>query len=219
MTTIEIPQRLFTLMIRATEIMWDKLLEEAREKTSTDKQREKYWSEEEYMETFYELDFGNFTFALDYDIDQDHECVIKHGEPILLKEEDICDCDKDPSYTIRVSYNKKGLFYKRINEITLETAVRIVTHIKALYQICRCGDEATKDGWCDNCYIHRYTRTEEEGGDCSICYENEGRWVRLECKHEFHLHCYHKIDFDVKEGRRCPLCRKVSKTNVDCYDC
>lgn len=220
MTTIEISRRLFTLMNRATEIYWDKLLQEAKEKTSTDEAREKHNDKEEYMKTFYELTIGKFKFKLDYSFQYNHVCYKE--DVLLLAEKEDCDCDKDVGYIIGLDYEGRNLFYKRINETTLENALKIVGYIKASYQICQCGNAATKEGWCNTCYIRRHTRTEAEGGDCSVCYENEGRWVRLECKHELHLHCHDKIEPDVSHGcgRKCPLCRRVSaRPNIDCYDC
>jgi hypothetical protein len=225
MTTIDIPKRLFTLMIRATEIKWEQLLEEAKKQNSTDEGRKEYMDKDFYDDTFYTLTFGDFEFTLDYDIISTHDdtCFDDEGnsnqdERLLLS--DTCNCDKDESYSIGLRYKDKGLFYKVINETSLEAALKIVGGIKATYEICMCGETASKDGWCVGCYIHRYTRTEEEGGVCSCCYENEGRWVRLECKHEIHLSCFHKIEFDVKKGRKCPLCRHQSnKYKVDCYDC
>lgn len=77
------------------------------------------------------------------------------------------------------------------------------------YDFCSCPDGyiVFKDGVCDYCYIHQYTRTEEEGGCCAICYENGGRWVEFDkCKHQFHSVCVAKL-----EKKICPLCRGGGK--------
>lgn len=62
-----------------------------------------------------------------------------------------------------------------------------------IYSFCPCGEVQIKDGRCKNCYIHEYTRTEEEGGNCAICLENGGRWIKLSCNHIFHMKCFHKF--------------------------
>lgn len=86
------------------------------------------------------------------------------------------------------------------------------------YMFCKCGQLVVEENQCSECYIHSYTRTEEEGGDCPICYENEARWCELKCKHRFHMACMLKVK--LQNGyRKCPLCRTMSDTfNLDTFD-
>jgi hypothetical protein len=82
------------------------------------------------------------------------------------------------------------------------------------YQVCKCGNVGKflqYDGMCKTCLIWSYKRTEEEGGDCSICYENDGRWIELKiCKHQFHYGCIKK-----NNNNKCPLCRREYITDCD----
>ena len=85
---------------------------------------------------------------------------------------------------------------------------------------CHCGRRATMNGACDECYIHSYVRSEEEGGDCCVCHENDGRWVKLDCGHILHNHCFFEIKVEAEQKRKCPLCRHQSRwpLRYDCYD-
>lgn len=83
--------------------------------------------------------------------------------------------------------------------------------VDKIYYFCKCGEMAVEEDLCGTCYIHSYTRPEEEGGDCSICLENGGRWSQLECKHNFHMVCIRKVGV-VGEFTKCPLCRHKSKS-------
>jgi len=84
----------------------------------------------------------------------------------------------------------------------------LCSEIPSIFNICNCGsvtDVNTK--MCNECYINSYTRTEEEGGRCSICYENEGVWCKTKCPikpHFFHKHC---LDKARETNENCPLCR------------
>jgi len=84
------------------------------------------------------------------------------------------------------------------------------------YDFCCCGSVVFKEKMCKRCYPHDYTRTEEQGGVCSICYENGGRWCEFsECKHQFHWGCLCKTH---EHPKKCPLCRGVSETHLDPFD-
>jgi hypothetical protein len=78
------------------------------------------------------------------------------------------------------------------------------------WKICLCGAEkAIRGDFCRRCYLHSYKRTEEEGGDCCVCHENNGRWTKLECGHILHSYCWDKV-LECGGRRNCPLCRKES---------
>lgn len=86
------------------------------------------------------------------------------------------------------------------------------------YNICDCGrlcaeicqeppsSNPEQYDKCQDCYIYSYTRTEEEGGDCCVCMQNGGRWVKLGCNHILHKVCWNKI-IKYKCKDKCPMCR------------
>jgi hypothetical protein len=145
---------------------------------------------------------------------------------------------------ISLSYHKKNekktnLYSTRIylECITPDMFRNIIKALPPAYHLCSCEQkvcdstdpESPKSKWCATCFVYRYTRTEEQGGDCCICYENEGRWTRFSCGHEIHHHCYMKLSIDPEKIRiseyatsackRCPLCRDPIKKGItDCYD-
>jgi hypothetical protein len=95
------------------------------------------------------------------------------------------------------------------------SALAWVVGLPKEWKICLCGGEkAIRGDFCRTCYLHSYKRTEEEGGDCCVCHENNGRWVKLECGHILHSYCWGKV-----VGKNCPLCRKASHSqSLDPYD-
>ena len=101
-----------------------------------------------------------------------------------------------------------------------------IDKLPSTFEVCRCAKMvARKDGWCNDCYIYRYTRSEEEGGDCCVCMENEGKWIKLSCNHVIHEQCYNKIRYigttssDPPTPLLCPLCRQpIITTTPHPYD-
>jgi hypothetical protein len=97
-----------------------------------------------------------------------------------------------------------------------ETIKKIQALSGKTYEFCICNGIVFKDKLCKNCYPHAYTRSEEEGGDCSICYENSGRWCQfVECKHQFHYGCIIK---SAGHPKKCPLCRNAGDYKLDPFD-
>lgn len=143
--------------------------------------------------------------------------------------DDQCDCadcvsNRNREFTLSIRYrsNKEVCLRHydfRIEDTTMSMVPKILQWIDELpstYELCRCkGTLALRDGWCHACYLYRYTRTEEEGGDCCVCLENEGRWIKLSCNHIIHGSCYTSIN-----DRKCPLCRQLvgSSYSFDPYD-
>ena len=84
------------------------------------------------------------------------------------------------------------------------------------YRFCKCGDLCLKANGktydtCDNCFINSYKRTDEEGGDCCVCLQNDGCWTKLKCNHILHIHCWNKI---CRNRSECPLCRQFCGTGT-----
>ena len=126
-----------------------------------------------------------------------------------------CDCCMDREFTVSIFYCPSAAasngrkfplaeynFYSNFKRENVSAV--IMERLCDAYRLCHCGhDLESEDGWCSMCYIHRHERSDEEGGVCCICHENEGRWVKLGCGHVMHRHCQQKL---VKAC--CPMCRE-----------
>ena len=155
----------------------------------------------------------------------DEEGTCQYQNPIDEKDGscDRCGVQYGITFTMYIIYKfspYRSLGIERINFTKDTTIDEMHEKFQKLsgktYEICPCYKSLTyKDGFCKECYIRVYTRTEEEGGDCSICMQNEGRWIQLnECKHIFHSWCINKLI-----DKKCPLCRNNNiKCTYDPYD-
>lgn len=138
-----------------------------------------------------------------------------------VQDGDECNCEYGILFTVYVQLwgdrdvdNITLYVYSIIINDESEALVKVSEFIRSLegkiVQRCSlCSKNASyKDGLCDECYIHQYERTEDEGGECCICRENGGRWVKLiACGHIIHLHCCKKIEANADKKKCCPLCR------------
>ena len=97
-----------------------------------------------------------------------------------------------------------GIGDEEKSKITKHFAHLLAESIPDSIILCVCGDKAVKKNKCRGCYLDSYTRTEEEGGACSICFENKGIWFKTHCGHIFHQQCLIRA---LKGKNQCPLCR------------
>lgn len=95
-----------------------------------------------------------------------------------------------------------------------------LTKLIKKYEICICENYFTiKDGFCRCCY----PLATDNGDKCAICMDNSvARWMKTDCGHIFHYHCWNKIEKVNKqqadEYRKCPLCRThIKSSNYDDY--
>lgn len=170
---------------------------------------------------------------LNYNIGM-HENDCPKGDGELMSYGEKCDaCHHDElEFIISIMYfndmqwkclEEKSISAEHVTKDKLFAWLNWVEETKNVWKFCYCGKKATMNEVCDACYIHSYYRTEEEGGDCCICHENNGRWIKQECGHILHTYCWWKIKTESNYGRKCPLCRYVSKYDSklqieDCYD-
>lgn len=133
-----------------------------------------------------------------------------------------CRCDHSNAYLhVSVGHMVDGISYHvflthhnyDVKDITADTLYRWVEALQEEWKLCQCNSVATIRGKCKTCYMHGYVRTEEQGGDCCVCHENDGRWIRYQCGHEVHVHCHRKITTG-----KCPLCRAETTSSTSRYD-
>lgn len=218
-------KRGLTVFKRFVEMNFDRVLKEAK----------KGVAKNDCNETPYSIRISNWIVKLDYYLGyHDDECE-EQEERILFDEK--CECYyRKVQMEIEVSYEyniiKNALLIDSLlldaDVATMENMYEFLDKIQEKeWTMCPCKTVAKKDGLCKECYIHSYERTEEEGGNCAICYENNGRWTKLECGHIFHRHCIRDMDTVPNKVStiKCPLCRRecvLGWTNAkvvdDCYD-
>lgn len=157
----------------------------------------------------------------------EHDCP-HEGEDLAYGE--TCDECNPETHTLRFILTYKKTCIAHVNyglEVPQKTLAAWIRSLENEWKLCRCGQPlrmfpSPNEALCSPCYIHSYTRTEEQGGDCCVCHENEGRWIRFKCAHEIHLHCYRRMTDNARENMKCPLCREpitpVSTHVVDPYD-
>ena len=156
-----------------------------------------------------------------------------HADDCPNEEDDLsygskCDvCDSTPHSLTITLYHKRKPIACEIMEVSTITFENVSTWIQALptaWELCRCqtvlrDSPSPKHGTCKQCYIRGYIRSEEEGGNCCICQENDDRWVKFKCGHAIHWHCYLLMTDHGMKNMRCPLCREAISGNVvDPYD-
>jgi hypothetical protein len=220
METISLSKRGYTVLKRWVEVKFDFNLERAKEAQD---------------DSDGEIDthrFGkNWKIELDFTLPH-HQYGCDDSERQLVYG-DTCDkCRYDKmDFIVSLLYTDSGKHHwypmerksfpiDTVSKEMILTWLDWVEENKNKWAFCRCGCLATMNGVCDICYIHRYVRSEEEGGDCCVCHENDGRWIKQQCGHILHKHCFIKIKAEGSK-RKCPLCRASSDfatAHEDCYD-
>lgn len=219
METISLSKRGYTVFKRWVETKYEKALQTAKEAT----------------EDVYDGHGEIFQYNKNWRLELNYCCAYHEdgcpNEGEYVEGEECGYCDPNPlMFCVELNYRGNSTDWKCFEQMSwIAKTIKIEMILSWLDSLeekknkwlqCRCGHLATMNGACDKCYIHSYVRTEEEGGDCCVCAENDGRWVKLECGHILHNHCFFKIIQEADERRKCPLCRQLSKfpTSYDCYN-
>jgi hypothetical protein len=220
METVSLSTRGYTVLKRWIEAKFDSTIERAKEAT------------DDVLSEINLIFNRKWKIELAYSLPY-HEDGCENENEERLHYGDTCDkCEIDEMvFVINLRYNHEGSFgysstlleHKRFSfdHVEKEMLLRWLGGVekKNKWTFCRCGQLATMNEACESCYIHSYVRSEEEGGDCCICHENDGRWVKLQCGHILHRHCFLKIGRG--DLQKCPLCRQQSSlihSKQDCYD-
>jgi hypothetical protein len=217
-------KRGLTVFKRYVEMTFDEVLNKAKK------------AKKPLYNTPYSISISKWTIKLDYYMGfHDDECDKGVDADILFDEK----CDECDYHKVRMSLVVYYEYHPKKNDMhidsllldadiaTKENMYEFLDKIQEKqWTICPCKSVAKKDGLCRECYIHSYERTEEEGGHCAICYENNGRWMKMECGHIFHSYCVRNLDgIPSSHGwiKKCPLCRKecdiCSDNKLTVYDC
>lgn len=241
--TINVPSRYKEVVKRQLLMHYGKAIDGFKKQIDTTKKWQ-HMARRVQNENVYLLgnDISRFSvnFHAEMDIWHDTHCE-KNGEDSdeeeIMTLEDDCECYKGVSVQIELRW--QPIAGERIILLSttisgqedkfsdgkapsLESVMDVVDSWED-FRLCPCG-KVTEDPdrmWCGYCFIYRYTRTEDEGGDCCVCHENEGRWVELPCGHQVHNHCYFSIKREERNGspigdmykdhtRKCPLCRRLT---------
>lgn len=220
MATVSLSKRGYIVFKRWIETKFDSMIKEGVDATDNND------------EDVYLLFNNNWKIELAYFLPchkegcDDEDTQLLHGNT--------CDkcANEEMTFSIYLRYSQDGMFrhsstileYRSLSfdHVSKEMLFRWLDSVetKNKWTICRCGQRATMNEACDSCYIHGYVRSEEEGGDCCVCHENDGRWIKQQCGHVLHIHCFLKIKMEGMQ-RKCPLCRASSEytiAQVDCYD-
>lgn len=213
MTTIPLSPRIRTVFKRFVEVHLQDFIERAKTADLPD-------SDDETEELCCTTHHVNLKVGFGHAQHKDH-CPRHEECDYYLKHGDTCEhCDPDPMYVwmhLKRSHGRGCLLTKwwNIDIINQELVSHWIASWKDELVLCMCGNIATVGGrMCKICYVHGYHRTEEEGGVCCVCHENDGRWIRFKCGHEVHTHCF-------RDMTRCPLCRESvnhTSSKTDPYD-
>jgi hypothetical protein len=130
---------------------------------------------------------------------------------------DNCGCPKvrEITFYINIRYKCINVLQFPMKETTLNKMLKkIKKDFPDSMFICHCGEKAIEElNKCRQCFIHSYIRTEEEGGDCPICFENDWVWIKTKCNHIFHQSCLKKAK---AVNGLCPICRAIIDYHI-CY--
>lgn len=126
--------------------------------------------------------------------------VLQFISVIRQEYNEIYDVDVNDEYIYFEVYNdnkliKKMNVYDKGEWITPEYFKNNFI-LEEYYKYCKCSELIFIDNKCKDCYIWNYINDER----CCVCFETDGCWVQLVCKHAFHPHCVENLD-------KCPLCR------------
>jgi hypothetical protein len=210
MTTVTISPRMKTLMHRFFDIYYEKALAYPKCHALEDEGEVESRKFRIQDQIFIEVSYVAIQPLHEDDCEIDGEDMTD----TRTSEDQTCDCDKNWQFNANIDLKgETGKHYCGVDvfHFTQNTEKSRLfdwlAKIETNFKLCSCGYRVKRDNWCADCFIHRYERTEEEGGDCCICLQNEGVWVKiLPCNHILHLHCRLKIP-----GWNCPLCRQEMK--------
>ena len=148
--------------------------------------------------------------------------------------------EENDTYEISLIYNYKGVETtlkevsdihiikdkEKVNKKSFEKVSKIFIDFIKEFEIkdrkfCFCRQIAIKgENYCEDC-IYMCCELDDKDLVCPICLDEKlklAHWVKTDCNHYFHKHCYYQIkgenDTDKQYKRKCPLCRHISNSNL-----
>jgi len=211
--TVEITERMKTVFKRDIELTFSDFVEAGEKIRHSPRLFEKELTSDN---TFYsKLLYNDVYLVYNHSFTFYHENNDCEIEEEIVEYEHNCSCEKEVEYEIILSkdpndYFSDNKYFKKTytKNSTLDEVLEDFSNMPDIFKVCQCSKLAIKDGWCKTCFTFRSDHPTDE--HCSICYENEGHYVQLDCNHYFHQHCYNTIEVcDFSRKRKCPLCREI----------
>jgi len=220
MTSVNISERFKNIIRKQLEVNKTRLYRESRNHIEDNKIFSYFMVDHPLNRNTYNHNFKSIIFTSIKSHDSDcnlypYCCYDDDGD----NDYDECKCKRknvgDIYFHLHITY-KNQVVYRHsvfIYALNMQNSFDdLCSEIPSIINICNCGSVTdVNEKMCNECYINSYTRTEEEGGRCSICYENEGVWCKTNCpisngskSHMFHKHC---LDKHLEQKNNCPLCR------------
>lgn len=224
MAKIEISERTATLIDRSIFVFWDKFKAEGERIRHNQKCFEQALHHSPHHENYKQMNVLNgltIVYEFDFTYYHDEECG-EYDDGDVIVYTDNCECEKEVNYEIKIRMSDTTIFRRNFSKKnTREEVIESFGEMPSEFTFCQCGKVAEYcnfqdkgENWCENCFIWR--REHPNGGTevCSICHEGEGVYMKTDCGHYFHSHCFSKIEYKRVDGehvKQCPLCRH----NVD----
>jgi len=214
MSKIEISERTATLINRSLIVSWDKFKAEGERIRHNQKCFEQALDSSPQSENYKQMNVLNGLFIVyEFDFNYYHgeECGEYEDCDVIVYTDD-CACEKEVNYIIKIKKSDTTIFQLGFSKKqTREEVVDAFGEMPTEFTLCQCGQVADKAGnWCEDCFVWR--REHPNGGTevCAICHEGEGKYMKTDCGHYFHTHCFHKVEckrVGLEYVKQCPLCR------------
>jgi hypothetical protein len=226
MSTIEITARASTLIERSIFVKWDKFKAEGERIRHNQKCFERAVCSDD-GEFYNQMNVLSATIRYEFNFNSYHDADCDtYQEDDIINYTDDCNCEKEVGYTIKIVKSDKTLFMRCFSKKhTTKEVVEAFGEMPVEFNLCQCGSvavysdssRATTTNWCEDCFIWRQEHPNGGTEVCAICHEGEGRYMKTDCGHYFHSHCFGKIEWLKGQGllKTCPLCRhkvELSKT-------
>lgn len=222
MSKIEISKRTWTLINRSIFVSWDKFKAEGERIRHNQKCFEQTLHCSPESENYKQMNVLNgllIVYEFDFTYYHDEECGEYDDHDVIVYTDD-CACEKEVNYTIKIKKSDKTIFQLGFTKKqTREEVLESFGEMPCDFTICQCGevaeygnDKDKEENWCEDCFVWRQEHPNGGTEVCAICHEGEGKYMKTDCGHYFHSHCFDKVEYktvDVGRRKLCPLCRHV----------
>lgn len=190
-------KRHFEVFSRWLTVQYETSLKEIDEKKCID-----FMGEDEPSHPYRSMNFKNIEILLNPEYpeeDGDTHIEIYITFKLCFCDKSVCNCEVEKINfgCVVDSYQCHTKDY----EYAIKELEKLIgsQYIKCKDLYCQCLKSSFSE-YCNSCYIY-FTEIEDK---CPICLTNQGRFIKPECGHIIHFHCYHFMP-----GNKCPLCREI----------